>query len=308
MIHEYAILPGVFAEASYSSPDACELSLRWLKKGLLQGGLVRNLHGGEWETFVKDGPAELHMRGKELLKKLVQQGRLELAPKERPTRPEDDLEWLEEAEKSHATSQLNAVIASQSLKNQPANRQNPFIAAVESLDNFPGWCGNHSAQFVQRNGSAYLKCLGKLMRTSRSVMLIDPHLDPSERRYNVVRELLYECRDRAVRPSVEIHRVAYKGAGATRIFPDWKAVFQQEFGQMTGIFDSLTVFIWDDFHDRYLISNLMGIAMQNGFDVDHGNMGQTTWSRMEREMADAIQRDFDRAAPRHTLINEFRVF
>ena len=28
------------------------------------------------------------------------------------------------------------------------------------------------------------------------------------------------------------------------------------------------VFVWDDFHDRYLISNLVGISLPNGFDTD----------------------------------------
>ena len=30
---------------------------------------------------------------------------------------------------------------------------------------------------------------------------------------------------------------------------------------------SAVVFIWDDFHDRYLISNLVGISLPNGFDT-----------------------------------------
>jgi len=307
MIHEYAILPGVFEEASYSSPDSCDFSLRWLKNGLLRGGLVRNLHGGEWEAFVREGGLEIHKRGNELLKKLVQQGRLEMAPKELAARPENDLDWLEEAEKSHERSELNRVIAVRSLKNQAGHRENPLITAVENLDSLPTWCGNCANETVVREAGAYSACLAKLMRSSRSLMLIDPHLDPSEARYRAVAELLWLCRDRSVRPRVEIHRVVYKGSGTNRTLPDWEPIFRSAFRSLSGLFESFTVYIWDDFHDRYLISNLLGIAMQNGFDVDHGSAGDTTWSRMDRDRADSIQRDFDRATPRHSLIKAFSI-
>ena len=40
------------------------------------------------------------------------------------------------------------------------------------------------------------------------------------------------------------------------------------------------IFIWDDFHDRYLISNLIGISLSNGFDTKANQ--STSWHRLGR--------------------------
>lgn len=232
MIHEYAILPGVFVEANYSSPDACDFSLRWLKSGLLRGGVVRNLHGGGWEDFLKESGFNIHMRAKELLKKLIQQGRLDSAFKELSERPTSDEEWLDEAARSHVRMGLNGIIAVKSFKNRAEHRANELISAIENLDACSGWCGHRGSESILRDGGAYLSSLGRLLRTSRSVMLIDPHLDPSENRYRVVRELLNECRHCSTRPSAEIHRVVYKGTGSARQFPDWESIFRQHYGSL----------------------------------------------------------------------------
>ncbi len=308
MIHEYAILPGVFDPTNYTSPDACDFSLRWLKNGLLRSGLVRNLHDGSWESAVKENPNSLHMRAKELLKKLIQQGRLEIAPKEREAQPLADLEWLDEALLAHARTSLSAVLAVKAIKSLNPYKDNPLIEAVESLDSSPKWCGNCGTETITRDAATYLGHLTALVRTSRSIMLIDPHLDPSENRYQVVRELLRKCDGRTVKPLIEIHRVCYKGTGASRQFPDWESIFRAELGSVAAYTDSLKVFIWDDFHDRALISNLVGILMPNGFDVDQGNVGSTTWARMERHSVEQIQREFDPASGKHQLNKEFVLY
>ena len=52
------------------------------------------------------------------------------------------------------------------------------------------------------------------------------------------------------------------------------------------------VFAWDDFHDRYLISDLVGIQMSNGFDTSTGPL-KTIWSRIGRTDREDVERDFD---------------
>jgi len=68
-----------------------------------------------------------------------------------------------------------------------------------------------------------------------------------------------------------------------------------------------TVHIWDDFHDRYLISNLIGISLPNGFDTSGAPGAVTTWIRLGRRDRDDIQREFDPAARRHVLRDHFEV-
>jgi hypothetical protein len=59
------------------------------------------------------------------------------------------------------------------------------------------------------------------------------------------------------------------------------------------------------FHDRYLITNLVGILIPNGFDVTNNPRDVTTWSRIGRKERDDIQREFDPASNRHRLRHRF---
>jgi hypothetical protein len=67
------------------------------------------------------------------------------------------------------------------------------------------------------------------------------------------------------------------------------------------------IFIWDDHHDRYLITDLIGIGMENGFDTTTDPNAITTWMRLSRATRDDIQREFDPACVRHALRHRFSV-
>ena len=66
------------------------------------------------------------------------------------------------------------------------------------------------------------------------------------------------------------------------------------------------VFVWDRFHDRFLISNLIGISLPNGFDTG-GRYPSTRWTRLGRPDRDDIQREFDPSSNRHTLHGRFSI-
>jgi len=67
------------------------------------------------------------------------------------------------------------------------------------------------------------------------------------------------------------------------------------------------VFIWDDFHDRYIITDLIGIGLQNGLDTTADANAVTTWNRLGRPERDDIQREFDPASIRHSLRGRFKL-
>ena len=56
------------------------------------------------------------------------------------------------------------------------------------------------------------------------------------------------------------------------------------------------VFIWSDFHDRFMISDVIGINASAGFDVTNRPNDFATWSRLGRRDKDDVQRRFDPAA------------
>ena len=70
---------------------------------------------------------------------------------------------------------------------------------------------------------------------------------------------------------------------------------------------SFEVFLWDNFHDRYLISDLVGILVPHGFGTTTAPAALTTWSRLGRPQRDDVQREFDPASRRHALTHRFTV-
>ena len=66
---------------------------------------------------------------------------------------------------------------------------------------------------LQRNLRAYQAALELVLRHANSIMVIDPHFDPSERRYRNAVTLLTDAGRRLPVPLIEIHRVVWYGNG-----------------------------------------------------------------------------------------------
>src|SRR5690606_30233327 len=99
--------------------------------------------------------------------------------------------------------------------------------------------------------------------------------------------LLQLAAHRLPAPTIEVHRICYfdnrdkrdahpDGAGWRTMFSPWRATLVA-----AGL--RLEVFIWDDFHDRYVISDLVGISVPYGFDTTSDPNARTTWTRLSRD-------------------------
>ena len=90
------------------------------------------------------------------------------------------------------------------------------------------------------------------------------------------------------------------------IWTNLRQVFSSELNPLIQDFGlAVECYIWDDFHDRYMISNLVGISLPNGFDTTAASNSMTTWTRLGRDDRDDIQREFDPASERHKLRKRF---
>ena len=307
MICEYAILPDVFDPAGYSSREVCDLRLGILKDGLLTRGVVRNLWDGGWWRHIEKQGDRWHNRAKELLKKLKQQGRLCNSSACLQPFPEDASAWCKEAVATHTLSALQGIIADEATG--AAFRGNPIVASIARLGQAPWWQSGGCSVELQRTMTDYLRVLGPVLKYSNSLMFIDPHFNPTEKRYAQFVSLLKSCGTAAARPIIEIHRVCSVGSGARQSIlteNECRSMFADSIGpvvQQCGL--TVEIFIWDKFHDRALISNLIGISIPNGFDVDDGKIGYTRWSRFDRKDSDSVQREFDPASQRHELRHRF---
>jgi hypothetical protein len=303
LLAEYALTPDVFDSTAYSSEEVCGLHLQALRDVLLHEGLVRNLRSGDWVKTFDDSSRPWHQRGKELLKKLRTQHRTVVADATRPTPPQTDAEWCLEALGSHASHPLAGVIASDATAAPHAG--NVTVSSVNRLANAPWWAARSPSVRLGRTLSEYQAVLAPVLRYANSLVFIDPFIDPTDHhQYGGLIKILASLQARSVKPLIEIHRAAWYGGGNDKRpqVKDVAAALQpaiQAVAKSAGI--SVEVFLWDDFHDRYLITDLIGISLPHGFGTTKAPNAQTTWTRLGRDDRDSVQREFDPAHrhPRH---------
>ena len=297
LFSEYAVTPDVFDESCYGSSDLCDVHIRQLQKVFLSEGIVRDLRDGEWQRCFSTSMVPWHPEVKNILKNLTIKGRLASSVPELPHIPQNNREWCKEALDSHKTLSLNGIIVSNNTKS--AYRKESLVESVEKLSSSTKctWWPPKNSIRLKRNINDYKNSLKLILRHARSIMFIDPHIDPSKEHYRDFIQLIKEIGNRPSKPPplIEIHRKILRGSG--RNGPLWdeedmKTAFCNKFGSALSQLNlKVNVFAWDDFHDRYLISNLGGISMPNGFDTSKSN-SRTTWSRLDQSDRDDIQREF----------------
>lgn len=309
LLAEYALTPDVFDSTSYANDEVGDIRLQHLKEVLLHEGLVRDLRDGQWFSLFSLNNRPWHLRGKELLKKLKQQGRLQRHSPSLPSKPETDEEWCKEALSSHGNSPLSGIIVTCRVKNSFSGE--PLVAAIDRLTGAPWWCVRDSSVRLIRNRSAYEGILRPVLQYANHIMFIDRNLDPSRTQYREFAEILRRVAGRRPSPVIEIHRVCYSGSGPNRNIIDnqeWESRFTYAWATiLSSIGVSVEVFIWDHFHDRYLISDLIGISVPNGFDTTTNQTDMTTWSRLKRQDRDDVQKEFDPATNRHKILYRFKL-
>ncbi len=309
LLADYAITPDVFDITSYSTEEECEARLGTIREAMLTEGLVRDLRDGAWSDFLRSGPRPWHRRGRELLKKMKTQGRLLRFEPALPDPPADDRAWCAEALATDVERPFQGgVITTSSVKEAYANERR--VARIDRLSSARWWVSRSPSVRVKRALADYEQHLDLVLRFSNSLMFIDPYLDPRKPQYGSFGTLLERAGHRAPAPRIEIHRVCHEGSRWP--LTEDPTYFQRRFRDTLGGLLRVAglhaeVFIWRRFHDRYLISNVVGISLPNGFDVSRDTLDFTTWTRLGRGDRDDVQREFDPGAGRHGLVDRFDV-
>lgn len=308
LLAEYAITPDVFDPTAYPNADACGVHLQYLREALLNEALARDLRNGDWSGLLAGTARPFHSRTKELLRTLAKERRLRRAPATMPAVPACDRDWCNEALASHQIENLAGIVATESVKTD--FQQEALVARIDRVLHAPWWVGQRPSIRLLRDLPAYMDGLRLVLKCANSIMFIDAHLDPSQGRYRDMLPLLLAAGGRTPSPQIEVHRVCYVGSGPNRTFVangEWETRFRQAWTtDLPGNGISVDVFIWDDFHDRHVISDIIGIQMENGLDTTTAN-SKTTWARMSRDDRDDVQREFDPASGRHALRHRFRI-
>jgi len=308
MLAELALVPDIFDASNYEGPEACDSSIRALRVPLFELALVRDLRDGGWSQFVRDSYGRLHPRTKEILKKLVKSRRLLLGQGALPDTPTDGLGWCREALASHEQTSLTAVVATKPICD--AVKQRELVIPIDSLSDEEWRARLAASRRLGRTTADYLAVLRLVLAHANSLQFIDPYLDPTKFNYREFPELLVAAR-RDPPPRIEIHRACKDTLqGSQRILQgaQWEEFFR------TGLEPTLRslglqaeVFIWDEFHDRFLITDLIGIEVPNGFDVANLSDNLTTWSRVGPSTADSIRREFEPGVSSHRCHHRFMI-
>ncbi len=308
LLQEVAITPDVFLESGYSQPALCDFCLGMLQPVLMGDAVVRDLRDGLWSRQLCDGSLALHPAGQRFLKALAEGNRLVPAPAELGSVPCEPVEWGREAQASHRTIKLSAIFCGQHVHGKLDTT--PRCCCVETIHESDWWKKRSCSVRLRRTMADYRQHLDSILRCSTSLMFIDPHLDPSRNHYAEFHQLLEADTRQQVPPQVELHRVCYEGSGPSsrllkRAHPEGCFTGLNQRLKDTGL--RAKVCVWDDFHDRYLISNLVGINLPNGFNTSGDKLTQTTWTRLFSRDRDDVQREFDPASKRHELKFSFSI-
>ena len=310
LLADYAITPDVLDVTSYSNAAECEARLDRIREALLAEGLVRDLRDGEWSAFFKPDRRPWHRRGIELVKKLEKQGRLIPCAPALPAPPANDSGWCAEALASHGARPLSGgVIVTEPVKREYAGEK--LVAPIDRLGSAPWWTERSPSVTLARTAADYQKHLDLVLRYSNLLVFIDPYLDPEKPRYREFGKLLMHAGNRRPAPRIEIHRVCYEGSRQFPMHEDpryFERRFRNRLGETlraAGL--SAEVFVWDKFHDRYLISNIVGILLSNGFDTPSDPHDVTRWTRLGRDDRDDVRREFHPASRQHKLVARFTV-
>ncbi|MNL94763.1 hypothetical protein D3C81_45550 [compost metagenome] len=317
MLHEFALSPDVFFSSAFGVKTDLgafipgeahgHLALASLWKGLECFGVIRNLSDGEWGRALDDPHVDLHPRSRELLKHLRLKGRVVHATARIAGSPKAEGDWLAEAVASHAiepkitqffgTDEFCGSLKAVDHKNLPKGISKiPFCLPFS---------GGGSSINVKRNIDAYIDVLRPLIKYSRSLMFIDPYLDLSAPNYKDFLTLLRTIASMNPLADIELHRQIKPAHGEQiRTASIWKQNFDQVISADPDLSKlSIKVFIWDEFHDRYFVSNLMGISVPHGFDTTKKDEA-TRWSMLSTQDANDVREEFTDGDPqfRRTLL------
>ncbi|MEH1839912.1 MAG: hypothetical protein V7L20_14370 [Nostoc sp.] len=307
MLVEYALIPDIFDANCYDYPELCSARIEYIKDVILEEALVRDLRKGEWraylQTCMKKDEYCWPSRSKELIKKLIKQYRLRPVSVIKHAIPSSYIEWCQEAVDSHNHEPLSGVITTQSVAT--AFSQTNIVASIDRLSSADWWRNRSPSVRLYRTTNDYLLHLQLLLCHANSIMFIDPYFDPVKHGYREFNKLLAAIINPDEPPVIEIHMCHLADSmSISQYEEDFRRKLLRVINQ-AGL--TVEVFIWDKLHDRYLISNLMGVKLNNGFDVSDNPKEMTTWGRLGRADRDDIQREFDPASKRHKLQYRFTV-
>jgi hypothetical protein len=275
MIHEIAIEPDLVA--TWHDPREARFFVAQI--GLGQPRVACRFPSKEWERLVMQALDQLGLepvalqgarkRLETLLRHLSEHG-----TQRDGTLPLQET-WLDSATKEHRRRPFHAILV------QRAPIKASYLLDGETLrHDTPGW--HFDPGPVRRDGVELAKALAPMLRCATQIRIVDTYFDAAEERFRQpFAQMLQHIGERAVR--IEIHTTP--GGGREERTPDRTLAEQKardavsHLGPLLPPKTELTFFVWaeqdergrrvpagEQLHNRYVLTNVGGVAVQAGVD------------------------------------------
>jgi hypothetical protein len=301
LLHDLAITPEVFGSAGHSTKERSDDCLLQLEPILLKEAVIRNISGGRWQKYLQENLAFCSLAGQKLIKAMAPRLRsFEVVTYDDPQSTD---EWCWEALAGHQREALDGILVGHD--SALRNGGDGLVCAAERVHEASWWQKRACSVTLRRCTHDYIKELERLLRFAKSAAFIDPYRDPTIERYADFHKLLGVCRRRETTLWVSIHRCCYRGTGSeshTLTECEARQIFKPLAEKLNhpDMRVRVEVFIWEDFHDRFLITDLLGLSVPYGFDIDTGREERPTrWTKLSREDSDGVLREFEEKNPLH---------
>ncbi|QDG52100.1 hypothetical protein FIV42_15520 [Persicimonas caeni] len=207
--------------------------------------------------------------------------------------------WLQNALSVHADGSVHAIVSTSA-------EPKPGVLRLDDLhDGTEQWRTTRSLN-VPRTTEAMVDAVRVLLGYSQRVRFVDPYFNPNKRRFtdnlNAFLQACGKLRGKNVR--CEIHSSTKPGQSA--------AYFERQCRERLRSPHGVRVVRWQartdgqDFHDRFILTDIGGVKIGHGLDHGQGRDSTTTFSLLERETWAELQGRFDDARV-YDLADECRV-
>ncbi len=305
MINEYVLLPCIFDpnrfdfDSEKTNKRICRFHFKNLLRTLLdEGAIVRDLYDGKWSQFCNQLPSKHPDAKRQFIEKLKKEKRFFPAPATQNSSPQTYIDWAREALSSHKA--VSGIIVSKLTQKELidegtiASGDKSVIAPIEEL-NETDWWKNRFSFCVQRTTDDYLKHLNLILHRAKWIKFIDPYFDPIKTEYTEFNLILQKLKRPKGKIRIEVHLFCDFRDGTEQEYQD---SYQRELGKAIEQYKlKVHFFLWKGkFHDRYIISNLVGIMSGHSFSIGEQ---ETTWTRLDPTRTDEIEDEFDKNSNKH---------
>lgn len=297
MLYEFGLSPGIFEKELLTSNHHVARDLVRLLDGLRDNGLIGNLCDGELRREIArkiaslpSGPLREELRyGLEMLdrrQRFVSRSYIG------PGWPDDDATWFQEAVNSHLNHAFYSLVTTQTSVNGQSCPS--CTLQIGSVCGSPLWNGRQSTRHIERRAEVFKDVLRPVLRNAKSLMLIDPHIQPERSRYfRSLRAIVQSAYDRPVPASLALFEIHSK----TKAEPSWyHSELRSRIGSLIPSGCQVRLVLWDDpegrFHNRFILTNFCGISVDRGLDESDHGLDYDDWEIIDEQHRDTVWNRF----------------